>query len=480
MSNEEAVVHRTHVTPAGFAPFERKMLAAGLPDVAIWAFERSYGLLRSGAKLLIAEADIRPVEDVPSLDELAGFRERGLAELGATALLKLNGGLGTSMGLQGPKSLIEVRPGLTFLDVVAQQVLALGRKHGAHVPLVLMNSFHTESESLARLATYPDLAGSVPMSFLQHKVPKVDARTLEPAVAATDPELEWCPPGHGDLYAAIVTSGVLEELEAAGVRWVFVSNVDNLGAVLDPALLGYLASESIPFLMEVTDRTAADRKGGHLALLPDGRLTLREIAQTPPDELASFQDIERHRYFNTNNLWLDLRALRAQLAAHDQIVPLPVIRNEKTLDPADPRSAPVIQLETAMGAAISLFQGARAVRVPRTRFAAVKTCSDLVVVGSDAYVVNDEHHLVPNPARPGPAPIVELDSRYYKLFHEFQARFPAGMPSLVACDRLAVHGDVLFEPGVTAHGTVSVRNERGSQARVRAGTRLSGDVVLGE
>ncbi len=480
MSSTEAVVHRPHVTPEGFAAFQRKMHDAGLPDVAIWAFERSYGLLRSGAKLLVGENDIRPVESVPSLDELAAYRERGRAHLGATALIKLNGGLGTSMGLTGPKSLIEVRPGLTFLDVVARQVQALDRKYGVHVPLVLMNSFHTEAESLARLAAYPELSGTVPLSFLQHKVPKVDARSFAPATSSGDPELEWCPPGHGDLYAAIVTSGVLEDLERAGVRWVFVSNVDNLGAVLDPALLGYLASESIPFLMEVTDRTSADRKGGHLALLPDGRLTLREIAQTPPDALDSFQDIDRHRYFNTNNLWLDLVALRAELTAHDQIVPLPVIRNEKTLDPADPKSAPVIQLETAMGAAISLFPGARAVRVPRTRFAAVKTCSDLVVVGSDAYVVNEEHHLVPNPARSKPAPIVDLDGRYYKLIRDFQARFPAGMPSLAECDRLTVQGDVVFEAGVVASGSVSVRNERGGQARIPSGTRLTGDVVLGE
>ncbi len=464
--------------PQGWEPFERKMRDAALPALAIRSFRHAYGLLRSGAKLVVAEADIEPVAEVPTLGSLAGYVARGREVLGRVALVKLNGGLGTSMGLKGPKSLIEVRPGLTFLDVVARQVGALAAQHGARVPLVLMNSFHTEDESLERLRAYPDLAGPVRSSFLQHKVPKVDAETLAPAVAAQDPELEWCPPGHGDLYAAIVTSGILDELEAAGIRWIFVSNVDNLGAVLDLALLGYVASESVPFLMEVTERTAADRKGGHLARLPGGRLALREIAQTPAEDQSAFQDIARHRFFNTNNLWLDLAALRGLLAHQDGIVPLPVIRNEKTLDPADPRSARVIQLETAMGAAIASFDGARAVAVPRERFAAVKTCSDLLVVGSDAYVVNESFHVVPNPERTGAAPLVDLDPAFYKLFQDFRARFPGGAPSLKACDGLTVRGDVLFEGGVEMVGATEVRNAGTAQARVPAGSRLTGHVEL--
>ncbi len=462
-----------------FEPFAAKMRAEALPDVAIRAFERAYGLLHSGAKLVVGESDIRPVEFLPSLEGLAHYQSRGLEALAATAIIKLNGGLGTSMGLDGPKSLIEVRPGLTFLDVVARQAETLARKRGIRVPLVLMNSFRTDAESLALLERYPGLSGTIRRSFLQHKVPKVRARDLTPATCASDPELEWCPPGHGDLYAAIVTSGVLGELVEAGIRWVFVSNVDNLGASLDPSILGYLAAEEIPFLMEVTDRTAADRKGGHLAMLPTGRLTLREIAQTPSDELEAFQDIQRHRYFNTNNLWLDLRALEALLARHDQVVPLPVIRNEKTVDPADSRSAPVIQLETAMGAAIELFEGAGAVRVPRTRFAAVKNCSDLVVVGSDAYLVDDDYHLVPNPARPAPSPLVDLDPHYYKLYREFRDRFADGMPSLLACDRLSVRGDVRFGGSVTLEGSVSVVNESERQTTVPAGSWLRGEVRLG-
>src|SRR5438105_1204399 len=97
-------------------------------------------------------------------------------------------------------------------------------------------------------------------------------RQLEAGASGLVPEseLEWCPPGHGDIYTALVTSGMLDALLDAGYEHAFVSNSDNLGAVLDPRILAWFAAERIPFLMEVADRTEADRKGGHIAQRPGG------------------------------------------------------------------------------------------------------------------------------------------------------------------------------------------------------------------
>ncbi len=172
-----------------------------------------------------------------------------------------------------------------------------------------------------------------------------------------------------------------------GYRYAFTSNVDNLGATIEPAILGYFVAQGLPFMMEVADRTEADQKGGHLARrAATGRLLLRETAQCPPSDTEAFQDITRHRYFNTNNLWINLDALADLLARSEDGVALPLIRNSKTVDPRDPDSPPVYQLETAMGAAIELFDGAGAIRVPRSRFAPVKTTDDLLGVRSDAYL----------------------------------------------------------------------------------------------
>ena len=272
---------------------------------------------------------------------------------------------------------------------------------------------------------------------------------LAPAVWPPDPELEWCPPGHGDIYTALLTSGMLDTLLDNGIEVAFVSNADNLGAELDPLVLGYFVDQGLPFLMEVADRTAADRKGGHLARQKsDGRLLLRESAQCPEGDVEAFQDTGRHRYFNTNNLWIHLPALRRLLAAQGGVLRLPMIRNSKTLDPRDPSSPEVYQLESAMGAAISVFDGAGALRVPRSRFAPVKTCDDLLGVRSDAYVLTEDWRVILNPRRRCGAPVIDLDPRFYKLIDQMEARFPYGPPSLVDCERLTVRGDVTFGPGV--------------------------------
>jgi len=305
---------------------------------------------------------------------------------------------------------------------------------------------------------------------LQHKVPKIEVATLQP-VEWPDAEDTWCPPGHGDLYTALVTSGVLAALRGAGKRTAFVSNADNLGAVLDLRILGAFVEERMPFLMEVADRTEADRKGGHLALQGE-QLVLREAAQCPAEDVNDFQDFEKYCFFNTNTIWLELDALFESLEAHGGVFPMPLIRNSKTVDPRDRKSTPVYQLESAMGAAISLFPGARAVRVPRTRFAPVKTCADLLRVRSDATQLTDDFSLIPAPDAAVSSVPIELDSEFYSFVTDLDARFPAGPPSLVHCTRLKVTGDVRFGAGVRCVGEVVVSAEKGGSLQLEDGTVL--------
>jgi UTP--glucose-1-phosphate uridylyltransferase len=445
-----------------------KMRAEGLGDAAVESFARQYERLREGETGTLAESEIEPVASLPDAEELT---EDALAEsLDATVVVKLNGGLGTSMGMTKAKSLLEVKDGRTFLDLIAEQVLRLRELTGSPLPLILMNSFATRDDSLAALARYDDLSAGLPPDFVQNKVPKLRQDTLEPVAWEADPALEWAPPGHGDLYTALVTSGMLKALLDDGYRYAFVSNSDNLGAVLDTRILGWLVSSGAPFLMEVADRTASDRKGGHLARRKaDGGLVLREIAQTPDDDVDAFQDTSRHRYFNTNTLWVDLHALRDVLSGAG-VLDLPMIVNKKTVDPGDKGSTPVIQLETAMGAAIGVFEGAAALRVPRSRFVPVKTTNDLLSLRSDAYVIGEGRAVHLAPERDGVPPFVDLDTDHYKLVADFDARFPDGAPSLVACDALRVVGDVTFGRDVVVKGDVTVEGVD----RVEDGTVLEG------
>jgi UTP--glucose-1-phosphate uridylyltransferase len=222
--------------------------------------------------------------------------------------------------------------------------------------------------------------------------------------------------------------------------------------------------------MEVTERTEADRKGGHIAHLPGGNYVLRETAQTPEEDLEALQDISRHRYVNTNNLWVDLRALAGVLHEREGVLGLPLIVNRKTVDPGDRSTPEVFQLETAMGAAIGVFDGAEPVRVPRRRFSPVKTTEDLLALRSDAYVLAGDARVELAPERDGTPPVVDLDDDHFKLLRDFDAHFPAGAPSLVACDRLAVEGDVTFGREVVVRGSVTVSGPR----RVEDGAVLEG------
>jgi UTP--glucose-1-phosphate uridylyltransferase len=441
---------------SSFSPFREKMRSAGLSAAAIAAFERSFSLLARNESGLIPESSINPGEELPNYEQISQGRGDG-ALLAKAVMLKLNGGLGTGMGLEKAKSLLPVRNGDTFLDLIVRQVLAARKETGAKLRFLLMNSFSTSDDTRAHLARYPELGDPGDLELLQNKVPKIAVDTLLPVEWPADPDLEWCPPGHGDLYPAILGSGMLERLLKEGYLYLFVSNSDNLGATMDPALLSWFASSDMPFLMEVTTRTAADRKGGHLAKrASDGQLLLRESAQCSDADMDFFQDIDRHRYFNTNNLWLRLDRLAEALERNGGLLPLPVIRNQKTVDPRDKKSPAVFQLETAMGAAIECFAGAGAVVVPRTRFAPVKTTSDLLALRSDAYVITEDGRAMLALERKGIPPEIDLDGDHFKLVEQLDAALAAGVPSLLHCRRLTVRGPVRFSSADRFEGDVVI------------------------
>jgi UTP--glucose-1-phosphate uridylyltransferase len=446
-----------------------KMRGEGLPEIAIDTFARYEERLRAGEQGLVPESDIEPLDQVPSLAELD---EGDPTAIERVVVLKLNGGLGTSMGMSKAKSLLEVKDGHTFLDVIARQILQLRERHGARIPLLLMNSFATRDDTLTALERYPELkVDELPLDFLQGRVPKLLADGGGPAEWPADPSLEWAPPGHGDVFASLAATGLLSDLLEGGYEYLFLSNSDNLGATLEPRVLGWLASERLPFVSEVVDRTESDRKGGHLARRRgDGGLLLREVAQVPDDDQPAFEDIAVHSYFNANNIWVSLRALDEALRAGGGVLELPMIVNRKTVDPKDSTSPDVVQLETAMGAAIGAFEGAGAVHVPRDRFVPVKKTSDLLVVRSDAYVLEDDWSARLVREREGRPPLVELDSDYFKLVADFEERFAGGPPSLAGCTRLEVDGDVSFGRDVVVRGSVRVEGPR----RIEDGTLLEG------
>jgi UTP--glucose-1-phosphate uridylyltransferase len=452
----------------GVALIEKKMRLAGLGEVAIQAFLFQYQKLLDNDSGLIPEEAIEPIAQLPSLDEqeLPGAIRDYLHQ---TLVLKLNGGLGTSMGLEKAKSLLRVRGDHTFLDIIVKQFLQLRASTAPGLGLFFMNSFSTSDDTIQALQSYQELGDPKLMELMQNRVPKIDKETLLPIAWPSNPALEWCPPGHADLYVCLFGSGLLKRLLEAGKKYLFVSNADNLGATLDPNLLRFFAESDAPFLMEVTRRTPSDRKGGHLARRMDSkRLVLRESAQCPDKDLGYFQDIDRHRYFNTNNLWIRLDRLFEELTAGAGYIPLPLIRNEKNVDPRDRHSPKVFQLEAAMGAAIGCFDGAAAVEVPRSRFSPVKTTSDLLAVRSDACELDKSFRVGLRAERDGVPPKVEL-SDDYKLVDQLEVLVAAGAPSLIRSRSLTVKGPWRFAEGVEIVGDVRFENSSGQVKEVKPG-----------
>lgn len=461
--------------------FAEKMKKADMPQPVIDLFLTYLKKLHSSTGLgMISDNDIQPIQagELPQDKDLTlENQKKGEELLDKAVVIKLNGGLGTSMGMPYAKSLLEAKAGYTFLDLIILQSEFGVSCDQKPIPLVLMDSFNTHQDTKDYFKKKKIPKEKQPLSFLQHQYPKVLTKDLSPADWPEDPELEWNPPGHGDIYSALYTSGILDDLLDQGKRYAFISNADNLGAVIETSILGFFAQNGFPFLMEVARRTPMDKKGGHLAKSKEGGYILREVAQCPDKELDKFQDIDLYSYFNTNNIWLDLKKLKEHISENGLPV-LPLIVNPKTLNPRDESSPKVFQLETAMGAAISTFPGSGVLEVDRQRLIPVKKTNDLLAVRSDCYILDQGYTLIPNPKRKYSQITIDLDSTYYKKIDQFEQRFPSGPPYLFDCQSLVVQGDVVFEKDVICSDQVKIINRTEEQKRIQKGTKIQGQLIL--
>lgn len=455
-----------------FRYFRTKMEKENIPSLAIDIFNKHYKKLISGINTYISDNDIKPVKDLPKLKTiLENYSEKAKKINKKTVIIKLNGGLGTGMGMECAKSLIKAKNDISFLEIIARQSMKNNQK------LILMESFATYNDSKKTLESIMPQEKEIERHFIQNKVPKVQQHNLMPAIFPQNPALEWCPPGHGDIYTSLVISGILNSLIEKDIEFAFISNADNLGAVMEPAIPAYMAENNIPFLMEVAERELEDRKGGHIAIdKKTGKIILRELAQCPDRDLKHFQNIKKHCYFNTNSIWINLKSLAKKLEINNNYLELPLIINKKTVDPRDSDSTPVYQLETAMGCAISSFEKASAVIVPRERFRPVKTTNDLALLRSDIYRLTKDD-IIERTDKNKKLPFISLDSKYYKNIDDMEKRFPNGIPSLKKCSSLKILGDVVISDKVELYGDVSIVNTTGKSITIPAGVKITGKYV---
>lgn len=410
-------------------------------------------------------------KQVVAYNDIKG-NEEATSNLSKLAVLKLNGGLGTSMGCVGPKSIIEVRDGKSFLDLSVRQIEHLNRQYDVNVPFILMNSFNTDEDTQTIIKKYQSHNVTI-KTFNQSRFPRVFKDSLLPVPRDFEDSIDcWYPPGHGDLFESITNSGVLDQLIAEGKEILFVSNVDNLGAVVDLNILEHMIKTDSEYIMELTDKTRADVKGGTI-IDYDGSVRLLEIAQVPKERVEEFKSIKKFKYFNTNNLWINLKAIKR--VVEDNELSMEIIPNNKTIS-FKSHDVDVLQLETAVGAAIRHFSNAHGVNVPRRRFLPVKTSSDLMLVKSDLYSMN-RGQLELSPLRFGGAPLIKLGGHYKKV-SDFQKRIPY-IPKIVELDHLTITGNVSLGKNVTLKGTVIIVCEEGKKIDIPNGSELENVVITG-
>jgi len=399
-------------------------------------------------------------------ERTSDFDSAAVAKL---AVLKLNGGLGTSMGCTGPKSAITVRDGLTFLDMAVSQVEYLNERCKADVPLVLMNSFNTHADTDLILRKYEGRPITI-QRFNQSQMPRIFKDVLQPVPKDDKEKTEWFPPGHGDLYRSLYNSGLLDQLISEGKEYLFVSNIDNLGASVDPAILQHFHDNvNCEYIMEVTDKTRADVKGGTL-IEYEGRMRLLEIAQVPKQHVDEFKSITKFRIFNTNNLWVKLSAIKRLMESSS--MHMEIIENKKSMG-----GVSVIQLEQAVGAAIKNFTGAIGVNVPRSRFLPVKLSQDLMLVMSDLFRMTAGTLSLSKARVFRTLPLVKLGPNFKKV-DDFLSRFTT-IPQIVDLDHLTVSGDVTFGRGVVLKGTVIIIANEGETINIPPCALLENKIVTG-
>lgn len=430
---------------SSFKIFQTKFNEFGISTLAQKIFFSNLEKLKKNNTGFISSTKIRPVSNADSTlvyqnplklnPEITDFLRK-------VVVIKLNGGLGTSMGMTGAKSQLVVKNDLNFIDICVKQIEVLRNISGVFVPLLFMNSFNTQNETEENLKKLKFSNDKLPTYFVENKVPKIEKNVegnFVPATYSQKPNLEWAPPGHADVYPALFENGLLQEFLNQGYEYIFISNVDNLGATLDFEILEKIKELESSFVMEVAQRTESDKKGGHIALSDEDIYILRESAQVDPSDINDFQDFKKYSFFNTNSLWINIKELLRILVSHEGNLNLPVIINKKNLNPSDSNSLEIIQLENAMGSAISLFKDSKILQVPNERFIPVKNTSNLLFLRSDAVSMDSNFRLHPTQGI-----LIELNPKFYKNISDFEKKFKI-IPSLKNAKIVKINSDKIFD-----------------------------------
>ncbi|MBF0359835.1 MAG: UTP--glucose-1-phosphate uridylyltransferase [Oligoflexia bacterium] len=468
--------------------YSKVMLGKVASDENMKAFFHMFFKLIRGEKALISGDDYQQlaINEMLNLKEINSEEKKRLKKIGEKLLKEgnvvfanLNGGLGTSMGCEGPKSVMEVKNKKSFLDLRIEQIKAISKKVGGDskssnlLPFALMNSFNTTED------TNRALKGKISHDdFEQNMFPRIlvtkkgDKTFYSPFKSEVRDADEWNPPGHGDFYAAAYGSGWLDELKKKGVKYIFMANADNLGAIPDSVIVGYIADKRVQILTEVTEKSKADVKGGGFGRsLRSGRIMNIEVAQVSDKNPKDMKKFESMPSFNTNNMIMEVDALIERMSKEG-------VRTSMIVNPKIVEGKQVIQLESAIASAIEGFERSVVALVPRDRFLPVKKIGDMIALSSDLFVIAEDGVPRLNPAREvgGGLNDIKIDFGDWKLKDAKESI--KGNISLLNAKNVGVKcKNLVIENGVSFANDVVIEQEDSRPVHIVAGTKLDGVVI---
>ncbi|RDX82850.1 UTP--glucose-1-phosphate uridylyltransferase, partial [Mucuna pruriens] len=367
-----------------------------------------------------------------NLSPLPHDMEKTKKLLDKLVVLKFNGSQGTNMGFHGPKSAIDVSDGLTFLDLIINQIETLNSKYGCRVPLLLFNKDDIHDSSLKVLEKYSN------SNIELHTFKQGEGPELKLSAGHYSKE-EVHPFDDGDVFRSLMTGGTLDSLLSQGKEYVLVLKSDNVATIVDPNILNHLMINDIEYCMEVTPSHSFN------LILTSMNFKLREIARNQDKHLK-----DHFKLIDTTNMWVSLRAIKKFVDTNE-------LKHE----------TPSVLKDTAAGQAIQFFDNVIGVSVPESRFLPLDATSDLLLLQSDLYTCR-QGVLTHNPARTNPSnPVIDLGPEFEKV-DDFQSRF-GSIPSIIELDSLMVRGDVWFGANITLKGQVTIAAKPGLKLEIPDG-----------
>eukprot|EP01111_Echinosteliopsis_oligospora_P008720 TRINITY_DN2468_c0_g1_i1.p1 TRINITY_DN2468_c0_g1~~TRINITY_DN2468_c0_g1_i1.p1 ORF type:complete len:475 (-),score=138.28 TRINITY_DN2468_c0_g1_i1:50-1474(-) len=401
-------------------------------------------------------------------DDMPGVKPDDIKNLmDKVAVIKFNGGLGIKMGLKGPKSAIEVENGHSFLDLAVLHIEHLNKIYGVDIPLILMDSFNTHDNTSKAILKYD---GQVNIStFQQSKFPRFFKDTLNPVPkSSSGVASEWYPPGSGDVFQSLEASGLLDQLINSGKEYIFMSNVENLGASLDVKILQHMIGKGLEYALEVTDRISTDITGGVLVTYKES-VHLMELSQVPHEKHTKFNARE-YKYWNTNNLWVNTKSIKEHIASNS-------LELDFVVSVVGDGGRAHVLIETPAGMAIQNFKKAEAIHVPRERYRPVKSTSQLMVAQSNLFQFSNGQMVMNSKREPANVPLVKLGDDFHTVA-DYSKRFK-GVPDILELEHLTVSGDVNFGAGVVLKGTVIIVANHGERIDIPDGVILENKIISG-